>query len=78
MATLTLKKPKPIGETPLENIALKFVVMRQARSTKSFRFSCYQDSFDAALKEATRLAKNCQTERFLVLKVCGSKEWGET
>ena len=75
MATLTLKKPKPIGDTPLENIALKFVVMRQARSTKSFRFTCYQDSFDAALKEATRLAKNCQTERFLVLQVQGIADW---
>jgi hypothetical protein len=75
VATLTLKKPKPIGDTPLENIALKFVVMRQARSTKSFRFTCYQDSFDAALKEATRLAKNCQTERFLVLQVHGFADW---
>jgi hypothetical protein len=75
VATLTLKKPKHIGDIPLENIALKFVVMRQARSTKSFRFSCYQDSFDAALKEATRLAKNCQTERFLVLQVHGFADW---
>jgi hypothetical protein len=75
VATLTLKKPKPIGDIPLENIALKFVVMRQARSTKSFRFTCYQDSFDAALKEATRLAKNCQTERFLVLQVHGFADW---
>jgi len=75
VATLTLKKPKSIGDTPLENIALKFVVMRQARSTKSFRFTCYQDSFDAALKEATRLAKNCQTERFLVLQVHGFADW---
>jgi len=75
VATLTLKKPKHIGDIPLENIALKFVVMRQARSTKSFRFSCYQDSFDAALKEATRLAKNCQTERFLVLQVQGFADW---
>jgi hypothetical protein len=75
VATLTLKKPKPIGDTPLENLASKFVVMRQARSTKSFRFTCYQDSFDAALKEATRLAKNCQTERFLVLQVHGFADW---
>jgi hypothetical protein len=54
---------------------LKFVVMRQARSTKSFRFTCYQDSFDAALKEATRLAKSTQTERFLVLQVHGFADW---
>lgn len=75
MATLTLKKPKHIGETPLESIASKFVVMRQARSTKSFRFSCYHDSFDEALKEATRLAQKFQTERYLVLQVCGSADW---
>jgi len=75
VATLTLKKPKLIGETPLEDLSLKFVVMRQARSTKSFRFTCYLDSFDEALKEATRLAKNCQTERFLVLQVNGFADW---
>jgi hypothetical protein len=75
VATLTLKKPKPIGETPLENIDQKFVVMRQARTTKSFKFTCYHDSFDAALKEATRLAKSTQTERFLVLKVHGFADW---
>jgi hypothetical protein len=75
VATLSLKKPKVIGETPLENIALKFVVMRQARSTKSFRFSCYHDSFDVALEEATRLAKKLQTERFLVLQVHGFANW---
>ena len=78
MATLTLKKPKFIGDSSLENITLKFVVMRQARSAKSFRFTCYHDSFDAAIKEAERLAKNSQTERYLVLQVCGVKEWGET
>jgi hypothetical protein len=75
VATLTLKKPKFIGDTPLENIAQKFVVMRQARSTKSFRFTCYHDSFDAALKEAARLAKDFQTERFLVLQVHGFADW---
>ena len=75
MATLTLKKPKPIGDTPLENIALKFVVMRQARSVKSFKFSCYHDTFDIAMKEATRLAKQHQTERFLVLQVHGWADW---
>jgi hypothetical protein len=75
VATLTLKKPKLIGETPLEDLSLKFVVMRQARSTKSFRFTCYLDSFDEALKEATRLARNCQTERFIVLQVHGFADW---
>jgi len=75
VATLTLKKPKFIGNNPLENIALKFVVMRQARSAKSFRFTCYHDSFNAAMKEATRLAKACDTERFLVLQVHGWADW---
>jgi hypothetical protein len=75
VATLTLKKPKPIGETPLQDIDLKFVVMRQSRSTKSFRFSCYHESFDVALEEATRLAKKYQTERFLVLQVHGFADW---
>jgi hypothetical protein len=75
VATLSLKKPKVIGDTPLENIASKFVVMRQARSTKSFRFSCYHDTFDLALKEATRLAKEFQTERYLVLQVHGFADW---
>ena len=75
MATLTLKKPKHIGDTPLENIALKFVVMRQARSTKSLKFSCYHDTFDEAMKEATRLAKKFDTERYLILQVHGSVDW---
>jgi hypothetical protein len=75
VATLTLKKPKHIGDTPLENIALKFVVMRQARSTKSFKFSCYHDKFDEAMKEANRLAKKCDTERYLVLQVHGYADW---
>jgi hypothetical protein len=75
VATLTLKKPKFIGHSSLENITLKFVVMRQARSARSFRFTCYHDSFDAAIKEAERLAKNFQTERYLVLQVQGSADW---
>jgi hypothetical protein len=77
VATLTLKKPKHIGETPLENIASKFVVMRQARSNKSFRFACYHDSFDEALKEAKRLAKKSHSERYLVLQVSGSVDWSQ-
>ena len=75
MATLTLKKPKHIGDIPLENIELKFVVMRQARSTKSFKFSCYHDTFVEAFKEATRLAKKFDTERYLILQVHGSVDW---
>ena len=78
MATLTLKKPKLIGDIPLENIASKLVVMRQSKSTKSFKFTCYHNSFEDAMREAKRLAGIYVDQRFLVLQVCGSKEWGET
>jgi len=78
VATLTLKKPKLIGDIPLENIASKFVVMRQSKSTKSFKFTCYHNCFEDAMREATRLAGMHVDQRFLVLQVCGSKEWGET
>jgi len=75
VATLSLKKAKPIGETPLENLSSKFVVMRQARSYKSFRFTTFHDSFDLAMLEAKRLSKANQTERFLVLQVQGFADW---
>jgi len=75
MATLTLKKPKLIGETPLENLNLKFVVMRQSRHYKSFRFTSYHESFDTAMREAHRLTKTNQTERYLVLQVQGWADW---
>lgn len=75
MATLTLKKPKLIGETPLENFSGKFVVMRQSRNIKSFRFTCVHDTFDIAMREAKRLNKANQTERFLVLQVQGWSDW---
>lgn len=77
MATLSLKKPKLIGDTPLPNLHSKFVVMRQSRGFKSFRFTCLHDTQDAASREAKRLAKNSQTERFLVLQIIDSAEWGE-
>jgi hypothetical protein len=75
MATLTLKKAKPIGETPLENLSGKFVVMRQSRSFRSFRFTSYHDSQDAAMREAKRLTKTNNTERYLVLQVQGWADW---
>jgi hypothetical protein len=75
MATLSLKKAKVIGETPLENLSSKFVVMRQSRSFKSFRFTTFHDSFDLAMREANRLTKANQTERFLVLQVQGYADW---
>jgi len=75
MATLSLKKAKLIGETPLENLSSKFVVMRQSRSFKSFRFTTFHDSFDLAMREANRLTKTNQTERYLVLQVQGWADW---
>lgn len=77
MATLSLKKPKPIGETPLPDLQAKFVVMRQARGTKSFRFTCFHDTQDEAAREAKRLSKVMQTERFLVLQIVDSVSWGQ-
>lgn len=74
MATLTLKKPTKIGETPLKDLHHKFVVMRQSRNDKSFRFTVYHDTFELAKKEATRLSKMYQTERFLVLQV---QDWAQ-
>ena len=75
MATLTLKKAKPIGEIPLLNLDGKFVVMRQSRHVKSFRFTCYMDTHDKAMREANRLTKANQTERYLVLQIQGSADW---
>ncbi len=75
MATLSLKKAKLIGETPLENLSSKFVVMRQSRSYKSFRFTTFHETFDLAMREANRLTKVNQTERYLVLQVQGWADW---
>ena len=71
MATLSLKKPKLIGETPLENIHQKFVVMRQTRRRKNFKFAVLHDTFELAEKEAKRLARAESENRFLVLQVQG-------
>ena len=75
MATLSLQKAKPIGDTPLENLIFKFVVMRQARSYKSFRFTSIHETLDSAKRESKRLTKANQTERFLVLQVQGWSDW---
>lgn len=75
MATLSLKKAKKIGDTPLENIQDKFVVVRQARKQYSCRFTAYHDAFDAAMKEARRLAKSEPDQRYLVLQVQGFADW---
>lgn len=77
MATLSLKKPKPIGAIPLPDLHAKFVVMRQARGTKSFRFTCFHDTQGEAASEAKRLSKVMQTERFLVLQIVDSVSWGQ-
>lgn len=75
MATLSLKKPKKIGDSPLQNLQDKFVVVRQARKQYSCRFTAYHDTFDAALKEAKRLQKTMPDQRFLVLQVQGFADW---
>jgi hypothetical protein len=75
MATLSLKKPKVIGETPLKNLHGMFAVMRQSRSTKSMRFTCIHDSFSSALKESDRLSKENNTERYLIVQVVGYSDW---
>lgn len=77
MATLTLKRSKTVGERPLIELSDKFVVMRQARSTKSFRFTTFHDSLEAASREAKRLMSIVPGERFVVLKVVDIQDWGQ-
>jgi hypothetical protein len=77
MATLSLKKAKPIGETSLEKLTDKFVVMRQARHERSFRFSCYHDTLVSASTEAARLSAKSPSERYLVLQVQSWVERGQ-
>jgi hypothetical protein len=78
MATLSLKKPKKIGDSPLQNLQDKFVVVRQARKQYSCRFTAYHDTFDAAFKEAKRLQKTTPDQRYLVLQVQGFADWEAT
>lgn len=75
MATLTLKKPKRIGDKPLIEFHGNYVVMRHARSEHSLRFTSAHTSQELATKEAKRLAKNSQSERYLVLKIIDSVDW---
>ena len=49
--------------------------MRQSRRHKAFRFGAVHDTFEQADKEAKRLAKNDEGQRFLVLQVQGFAEW---
>lgn len=77
MATLTLNKPKRIGNTPLHEFEGQFVVMRHSRHESSLRFSCAHKTLELASKEAKRLAKASITERYLVLQIVDSVEWGE-
>lgn len=74
MATLSLKKPKVIGTTPLVDLDSKFVVMRQSRGFKSFRFTAVHESKEIAQREAGRLANANPSERFLVLQIQGYAE----
>jgi hypothetical protein len=78
MATLSLKKAKPIGETSLDVLTDKFVVMRQARHERSFRFSCFHDTLLSANTEAIRLSEKSPSERYLVLQVQSWVEGGRS
>lgn len=75
MATLTLKKPRRIGDKPLIEFHGNYVVMRHARSTHSLRFTSAHQSQELAIKEAKRLARESQTERYLVLQIIDSVDW---
>ncbi len=75
MATLSLKKAKKIGDSPLQNLQDKFVVVRQARKQYSCRFTAYHDTFDSAMKEAKRLQRANPEHRFLVLQAQGFADW---
>ena len=75
MGTLSLKKAKPIGNILLDDLLGKFIVMRQARHEKSFRFTCYHDTQELAEREANRLCAKNKSERYLVLRVESSVEW---
>ena len=76
MATITLKKPKPtlVADKPLNNLIVKFAVMRHARSAHSIRFTCVHDTYELAEKEAKRLLLDAQTERYLIVYVSGGVE----
>jgi hypothetical protein len=76
MATITLKKPKPMlaAEKPIINLIGKFAVMRHARSAHSIRFTCVHDTYELAEKEAKRLFADSQTERYLIVFVAGGVE----
>jgi hypothetical protein len=74
MATLSLKKAKVIGESPLQDLDGKFVVMHQSKRARNFRFTCYHQTKEDALKEANRLAKVLPGCRFLVLQAQGYVE----
>jgi hypothetical protein len=75
MATLTLKKPKRIGDRPLVEFQGNYVVMRHARSKHSLRFTSAHQSQDLATKEARRLAKESQTERYIILQIVDHVDW---
>jgi hypothetical protein len=77
MATLSLKKPRQIGTTPLHEFDGQFVVMRHARHEKSLRFTCVHKTLELASKEAKRLAMRSKSERFLVLQIVESVDWSE-
>ena len=77
MATLTLKRSKPVGDRPLIELTDKFIVMRQPRDAKSFRFTAFHPTKDSASQEAKRLMKVVPTERYVVLQVVDIQDWGQ-
>jgi len=77
VATLTLKKPKALGDSNLYKFCGNFVVMRHARNSHSFRFVMAHETKELATKEALRLVSENKTEKFLVLEIVDSVEWSE-
>ena len=75
MATLSLKKPKRIGDKPLIEFQGNYVVMRHARSKHSLRFTSAHQNLELATKEARRLARESQSERYLILQIVDHVDW---
>jgi len=77
MATLSLNRAKKIGDKPLFEFQGQFVVMRHARNETSFRFTSAHKTQELATREAKRLVKINNGERFLVLQIVDSCDCSE-
>ena len=74
MATLSLKKAKKlVAEKPTEDLVGKYAIMRQARNSRSMRFTVFHDKLEIAFSEAYRLSEANPTERFLVVSILGGE-----